>query len=63
MTTGFRHRLLGMYITYNIGAAYKRQELAINHFYTNLNATYSQARLYLLPTLSYTSPVFKIVEG
>lgn len=63
MTTGFRHKLLGMYITYNIGAAYKRQELAINHFNTNLNATYSQARLYLLPTLSYTSPVFKISGG
>mgnify|MGYP003085144929 FL=1 len=62
-STGFRHKLLGMYITYNIGAAYKRQKMRLDNFYTSLNATYTQAQVYVMPSLSYISPSLRLNAG
>jgi len=62
-TTGFRHKLLGMYITYNIGAAYKQQKIAQDNFYTSFNATYTQAQVYILPSFSYITPSLRFNAG
>ena len=62
-TTGFRHKLLGMYITYNIGAAYKQQKIAQDNFYTSFNATYTQAQVYVLPSFSYITPSLRFNAG
>ncbi|MFC2494041.1 MAG: hypothetical protein ACFNTC_07200, partial [Prevotella sp.] len=62
-TTGFRHKLLGMYITYNIGAAYKHQKMRLDNFYTSCNATYTQAQVYVLPSLSYITPSLRLNVG
>lgn len=59
-TTGFRHKLFGMYITYDAGVSSKAQDLELSSLGSGNTYKYNETRVFLTPSLSYNTPVLKI---
>lgn len=63
LSTSFRHKVAGTYVTYLFGASTKRQTLSTENKDICRKDRFTQSELFLMPNLSYKTPVFKMNIG
>lgn len=58
-STSFRHKLFGLYVTYNAGVSYRMQKLYVRNMFDENNTEYNKSRIFLGPVLSYSNTSIK----